>query len=129
MRRLGHQAGDRRRRIWRVAAVPDAVLCGSETDPNRTGPIRTRRICEKIVEKRVKSGRYNSASEVVREALRLLDAHDRTRDAQLPHLHERIDKGLASLDRGEGVDGERFMRTLGARSPARRRRHSAAVKQ
>ena len=38
---------------------------------------------DNFVASKVGSGRYNSASEVVREALRLLEDHDRTRAAQL----------------------------------------------
>lgn len=38
---------------------------------------------EKFVSAKVESGRYNSASEVVREALRLLEDRDRARTAHL----------------------------------------------
>ena len=38
---------------------------------------------EKFVSTKVESGRYNSASEVVREALRLLAEHDSARATQL----------------------------------------------
>ena len=67
---------------------------------------------EKLVQKKVKTGRYNSASEVVREALRLMEEHDSVRSAQLTDLRRRISEGLESLDCGEGVDGERFMTKL-----------------
>ena len=67
---------------------------------------------EKLVHKKVKTGRYNSASEVVREALRLMEGRDSARSAQLAGLRRRINEGLESLDRGEGVDGERFMTKL-----------------
>ncbi|HEV8041091.1 MAG TPA: type II toxin-antitoxin system ParD family antitoxin [Bryobacteraceae bacterium] len=67
---------------------------------------------EQLVHKKVKTGRYNSASEVVREALRLLEEYDGLRATQFGELRRRIDAGLASLDRGEGVDGELFMGRL-----------------
>ena len=67
---------------------------------------------EKLVQAKVQSGRYNSASEVVREALRLLEQHDSLRAIHLKELRSRMDEGLASLDRGEGVDGEKFMREM-----------------
>jgi antitoxin ParD1/3/4 len=63
---------------------------------------------EKLVQAKVESGRYNSASEVVEEALHLLEQ----RDADLKEFRARVDEGLASLDRGEGVDGEVFMHAM-----------------
>ena len=67
---------------------------------------------EKIVHTRVRSGRYNSASEVVREALRLLEERDQVRKLQLQELRKKINEGWASLERGEGVDGDVFFRAL-----------------
>jgi antitoxin ParD1/3/4 len=67
---------------------------------------------EKFVNTKVKSGRYNSASEVVREALRLLEEHDRFRAQRLAEFRIAMDERLASLDRGEGVDGAEFIKTL-----------------
>lgn len=76
---------------------------------------------EEMVQAKVQSGRYNPASEVVREALRLLEQHDSLRANRLKELRSRIDEGLASLDHGEGVDGEKFMRRmLTANGPKRR---------
>jgi len=67
---------------------------------------------EKLVQAKVRTGRYNSASEVVREALRLLEQQDSLRAIHLKELRSRIDEGLASLDRGRGADGEKFMQAM-----------------
>jgi antitoxin ParD1/3/4 len=67
---------------------------------------------ETLVQNKVKTGRYNSASEVVREALRLFEERDRIRKLQIQELRKKINKGWASLQHGEGVDGEEFFRAL-----------------
>lgn len=67
---------------------------------------------EQIVHNKVQSGRYNSASEVVREALRLMEQKDELRTIQLQELRSRMDKGLAQAEHGEGADGEMFMQGL-----------------
>jgi antitoxin ParD1/3/4 len=51
---------------------------------------------EELVRARVSSGLYTSASEVVREALRLLQEQDQMRAAKLGELRAEIRKGLAS---------------------------------
>ena len=51
---------------------------------------------ELLVEKKIKSGLYPTAREVIREGLRLLDERDRVYDARLGDLHKEIQKGLAS---------------------------------
>ena len=45
---------------------------------------------EKLVQDRVRSGRYTSASEVIREALRLMDERDRLLEAKLEHLRQDV---------------------------------------
>jgi len=67
---------------------------------------------ETLVLNKVKTGRYDSASEVVREALRLFEERDHIRQLQIQELRKKINTGWASLERGEGVDGEEFFRAL-----------------
>lgn len=55
---------------------------------------------EELVNKKVASGRYNSASEVIREALRLLEERDQLREMRLGALHEEIELGLKDLEEG-----------------------------
>jgi antitoxin ParD1/3/4 len=67
---------------------------------------------EQIVQNKVQSGRYNSASEVVREALRLMEQKDELRAIQIQEFRKRIDRGLAEAHGGELADGEIFMQGL-----------------
>ncbi len=77
---------------------------------------------EEFVNAKVASGRYNSASEVVREALRLLEEHDRARSAQLEQFNQELGRRLASLDRSEHVDPRDLRARLERRSAERRKR-------
>lgn len=76
---------------------------------------------DKFVAGKVASGRYTSASEVVREALRLLEEHDRAREAQLAAFNHEIGARLDSLDRGERVDPEAALQRLEQKSRERRK--------
>ena len=51
---------------------------------------------ESMVKQKVGTGLYNSASEVVREALRLLEAKDQLNELKLTTLRQEIQKGLDS---------------------------------
>ena len=75
---------------------------------------------EQFVNNKVESGRYNSASEVVREALRLLEEHDRARSHQLAEFNEELGRRLASLDRGEKVSPAEARAKLQRKSERRR---------
>jgi antitoxin ParD1/3/4 len=58
---------------------------------------------EQLVAEKVESGRYTSASEVIREALRLLEEHDQLKQQRLAQVREKIDRGLQQLDAGQGI--------------------------
>jgi antitoxin ParD1/3/4 len=56
----------------------------------------------------VASGRYQSTSEVVREAIRLLEDQHARRQAEVERARALIQEGADQLSRGEVVDGEAF---------------------
>ena len=58
---------------------------------------------EELVRQKVASGLYNSSSEVVREALRLLEERDRFKEMQLEEIRHAIQQGVTSLEEGKGV--------------------------
>jgi antitoxin ParD1/3/4 len=69
----------------------------------------------KLVQEKVASGLYTSASEVVREALRLLADSDRVRQAHVSELRQKVAKGLASAKAGKLTDGAAAIARLQAR--------------
>ena len=56
---------------------------------------------ESMVNKKVKTGLYNSASEVVREALRLLEEQDRIKEIRLEELRKEIIKAEQQIKNGQ----------------------------
>lgn len=76
---------------------------------------------EEFIGAKVGSGRYNSASEVVREALRLLEEHDSAHAAQLAEFNTELGRRLASLDRGETIDPADSRARLQRKSEERRK--------
>jgi len=71
---------------------------------------------EKFVQKRVSSGLYTSASEVVREGLRLLEERETFKEARRRALRKDIEDGWTAAERGELVDGPAAMKALLARA-------------
>ncbi|MBV8451064.1 MAG: type II toxin-antitoxin system ParD family antitoxin [Deltaproteobacteria bacterium] len=58
---------------------------------------------EKFLNDKVQSGMYSSASEVIQEALRLMQERDQSDSQQLELIRAKIRRGIEQLDRGEGV--------------------------
>jgi antitoxin ParD1/3/4 len=79
---------------------------------------------QNLVEAKVRTGRYHSASEVIREGLRLLEEHDQVRELRLMEVRRKIRQGLDELDRGEGIPGEKVYQQMKRKSAAFRRRKS-----
>ncbi len=69
---------------------------------------------EKLINDKVKSGLYFSASEVVREGLRLLQQQDELKQGRIEAIRAKIDRGIQQLDRGEGIPGTEAVKRLRA---------------
>ena len=61
---------------------------------------------EQLVHDKVKSGRYLSASEVVREGLRLLEERDRLHNLHLAELQQKLTLGVEQADRGDLLESD-----------------------
>jgi antitoxin ParD1/3/4 len=59
-----------------------------------------------FLQSRVQSGRYQTTSEVVREALRLLERQENERDEARRQLKAKLERGAAQAGRGELLDGD-----------------------
>lgn len=58
---------------------------------------------EDFVKQKVEAGLYNSVSEVMREALRLLVERDVVKEMKLEALRRDLQEGINSLDKGKGT--------------------------
>lgn len=59
---------------------------------------------ETLIGQKVKTGHYNSPSEVVREALRLLDEQDRVSEMRREELRNEIMKGVEQIRNGDFIE-------------------------
>lgn len=68
-----------------------------------------------FVDSLVETGRYQNASEVLREGLRLIEQRERLESAQVAALREAAAKGWADIDAGRYVDiaDEQLENTIG----------------
>ncbi len=56
-----------------------------------------------FVDQQIATGRYGNASEIVREALRLLERHEQEREAKLKALRQAAKTGFDEIDQGRGI--------------------------
>jgi antitoxin ParD1/3/4 len=59
---------------------------------------------ERFIEARVASGRFSNASEVVGEALRLLEHREAEDKANIEWLRVAVKQGLDEIDHGQGIE-------------------------
>lgn len=78
-----------------------------------------------FLERKVASGRYQTTSEVVREALRLLERQDEDRVSAQRGLKAKLQRGARQAERGELLDGEAVFEDLKVEIAGRRRPRSA----
>lgn len=70
---------------------------------------------EELVESKVSTGRYKTASEVIREALRLLAERDELHTLRQDAIRAQIAEGIAQADAGDLSDGEEAVARVRAR--------------
>jgi antitoxin ParD1/3/4 len=90
--------------------------------PRRTLNVSLTPELEELITAKVASVRYLSASEVVRDGLRLLEERDQLKEQALERVREKLEAGLASLDRGDGISSEEVFGEIEADLARRERR-------
>jgi antitoxin ParD1/3/4 len=91
---------------WHI--LPIQPRLATERKP-KDSPMPTRNVVltphhETVIDTLVKSGRYQNASEVLREGLRLIEQHEAQEAAKLQALQEAARIGLTDLDAGRYRD-------------------------
>ncbi len=80
---------------------------------------------EQFVDAKVQTGDFQTASEVLREGLRLLEERDlvkRLSVGSIEELQGKLLAGIKSLDQGQGIEGEEAFKRLQGRIKERKSR-------
>src|ERR1700736_6072500 len=81
-----------------------------------------------FLQSRVQSGRYQTTSEVVREALRLLKRQETEQDEAFRKLKAKLKRGAAQAQAGQLLDGDEVFDELRELIEERRRAKKKAVR-
>jgi len=73
---------------------------------------------EKAIADAIQSGAYQSPEEVIERALEVLRSEDEWLAQNAEAINEKIERGIAQLDRGEGISGAELGARLGKRKAA-----------
>lgn len=79
-------------------------------------------VFDQFVADLLKTGHYQSQSEILREGLRLLQEREELKRLRIAELRKEIAIGIAQADRGEFVDGEEAFAAIRKRSAERKRK-------
>lgn len=82
-----------------------------------------------FLQSRVSSGRYQTASEVVREALRMLERLEKEREQGFHRLKAKLERGASQAERGELLDGDEVFDELRQLIEERRRARRKTLKR
>ena len=77
---------------------------------------------EELIRRKVESGRYSSANEVILAGLQLLEQEDKRMEPGFVALRTQVQEGIKQAERGELVDGEEAVVRVKKRAAAKRRR-------
>ena len=75
---------------------------------------------EQLIQKRLQSGAFSSAEEVIHHALESLDAEEDWLRENRAAINEKIERAFAQFERGEGLTSEESLTRLEAKKTASR---------
>lgn len=78
-------------------------------------------VFDQFVADLLKTGHYQSQSEILREGLRLLKEREELKQLRIAELRKQVALGTAEAERGEFVDGEEVFAEIRKRSAGRKR--------
>jgi antitoxin ParD1/3/4 len=70
---------------------------------------------EALIHAKLQSGQYQTIDDVIQAALNLLDEQDKADEQWVIETRRKVEEGIASLERGEGIDGETFVNQLSSK--------------